>query len=121
MAKGTRSLHGVNFYNVWARLEHWYTFVRIVAKSEMYVGLAQLIMDTLELSEVPVVRQRVADIIEYCQILQGMQLAAEELAQLSEGDLMIPDVNVVTAGPLATRSTTCRASCTSSRTSAARA
>ena len=98
IAKGTRSLHGVNFYNVWARLEHWYTFVRIVAKSEMYVGLAQLIMDTLELSEVPVVRQRVADIIEYCQILQGMQLAAEELAQLSEGDLMIPDVNVVTAG-----------------------
>ena len=98
MAKGTRSLHGVNFYNVWARLEHWYTFVRIVAKSEMYVGLAQLIMDTLELSEVPVVRQRVADIIEYCQILQGMQLAAEDLAQLSEGDLMIPDVNVVTAG-----------------------
>jgi len=98
MAKGTRSLHGVNFYNVWARLEHWYTFVRIVAKAEMYVGLAQLIMDTLELGEIPVVRQRVADIIEYCQILQALQLAAEDLAELSEGELMIPDVNVVTAG-----------------------
>jgi 4-hydroxyphenylacetate 3-monooxygenase len=98
LARNKRSLHGVNFYNVWARLEHWYTFVRIVAKAELYAGLAQLIVDTLELGEVAVVRQRVADIIEYCQILQGMQYAAEELAQLSEGGVMTPDVNVVTAG-----------------------
>jgi 4-hydroxyphenylacetate 3-monooxygenase len=97
MSCNKRSLHGVNFYNVWARLEHWYTFVRIVAKAEMYAGLAQLIVDTLELGEVAVVRQRVADIIEYCQILQGMQYAAEELAEVSEGGVMTPDVNVVTA------------------------
>jgi len=98
IARNKRSLHGVNFYNVWARLEHWYTFVRIVAKAELYAGLAQLIVDTLELGEVAVVRQRVADIIEYCQILQGMQYAAEELAAPSEGGVMTPDVNVVTAG-----------------------
>jgi len=97
IAMRKRSLHGVNFYNVWARLEHWYTFVRIVAKAEMYVGLAQLIMDTLELGEVAVVRQRVADIIEFCTILQGMQYAAEELAAPSEGGVMTPDVNIVTA------------------------
>ncbi len=120
MAKGTRSLHGVNFYNVWARLEHWYTFVRIVAKAEMYVGLAQLIMDTLELGEVPVVRQRVADIIEYCQILQACSWPPRSSRELSEGDLMIPDVNVVTAGRSLRARQPARASCTSSRTSAAR-
>jgi 4-hydroxyphenylacetate 3-monooxygenase len=98
IAKGTRALHGVNFYNVWARLEHWYTFVRMVAKAEMYAGLAQLIVDTLELGEIAVVRQRVADVLEFCQILQGMQIAAEELAAPSEGGVMTPDVNVVTAG-----------------------
>ena len=49
LARNKRSLHGVNFYNVWARLEHWYTFVRMVAKAELYAGLAQLIVDTLEL------------------------------------------------------------------------
>ncbi len=97
MSRNKRSLHGVNFYNVWARHEHWYTFIRIVAKAEMYAGLAQLIVDTLQLSEVPVVRQRVANIIEYCQILQGMQYAAEELAEFSEGGVLTPDVNVVTA------------------------
>jgi 4-hydroxyphenylacetate 3-monooxygenase len=98
IARNNRALHGVNFYNVWARHEHWYTFTRIVAKAELYAGLAQLIIDTLELSEVAVVRQRVADIIEYCQILQGLQYAAEDLAELSEGEVMTPDVNVVTAG-----------------------
>jgi 4-hydroxyphenylacetate 3-monooxygenase len=98
LARNKRSLHGVNFYNVWARHEHWYTFVRMVAKAELYAGLAQLIVDTLELGEIAVVRQRVADVMEYAQILQGMQYAAEELADLSEGGVMTPDVNVVTAG-----------------------
>ena len=98
IALKNRDLHGVNFYNVWARLEHWYTFVRITAKAELYAGLAQLIVDTLELGEIPVIRQRVGDVIEYCQILQGMQHAAEELAAPSEGGVMTPDVNVVTAG-----------------------
>ena len=98
IALKNRELHGVNFYNVWARLEHWYTFVRITAKAELYAGLAQLIVDTLELDQIPIVRQRVGDVIEYCQILQGMQIAAEELAAPSEGEVMTPDVNVVTAG-----------------------
>ena len=121
MARNKRSLHGVNFYNVWARLEHWYTFVRIVAKAELYAGLAQLIVDTLELGEVAVVRQRVADIIEYCQILQGMQYAAEELAELSEGGVMTPGRQRRDGRRAPTRWTTSRGSCTSSRTSAARA
>jgi 4-hydroxyphenylacetate 3-monooxygenase len=93
-----RELHTVNFYNLWARHEHWYTFVRIVTKAQLYVGLAQLIVDTLELGEVPVVRQRVADIIEFARILEGMELAAEELAAPSEGEVMTPDATIVTAG-----------------------
>jgi 4-hydroxyphenylacetate 3-monooxygenase len=93
-----RELHTVNFYNAWARWEHWYTFVRIVAKAEMYAGLAQLIMDTLELEDIPVVRQRVADVYEYSLILQGMQLAAEETAYLSENGVMTPNNTMVTAG-----------------------
>jgi 4-hydroxyphenylacetate 3-monooxygenase len=93
-----RELHTVNFYNAWARWEHWYTFIRIVAKAEMYAGLAQLIMDTLELEDIPVVRQRVADIYEYSLILQGMQLAAEETSYLSENGVMTPNHTMVTAG-----------------------
>ena len=98
MALKKQELHTVNFYNVWARWEHWYTFIRIVAKAELYAGLAQLIMDTLELENIPVVRARVADIFEFALILQGMQHAAEELCFLSEGGVMTPNHNIVTAG-----------------------
>jgi 4-hydroxyphenylacetate 3-monooxygenase len=92
-----RELHSVNFYDSWARHEHWYTFVRVMAKAEMLAGLAQLIVDTLELGGVPVVRQRVGEILQYAQVCRGMAIAAEELAELSEGDVMCPNENVVTA------------------------
>ena len=98
LAARVPELHGVNFYNVWARYEHWYTFLRVVAKAELLAGLAQLVLDTLELGEIPVVRQRVGDILEFAQICRGLAIAAEELAALSEGGLLVPDHNVVTAG-----------------------
>lgn len=91
-------LHGVNFYNRWARHEHWYTFIRIMAKAELLAGLAQLVVDTLGLGDVPVVRQRVADVLEYAQVCRGLALAAEELAEFSEGGVLVPDRGVVTAG-----------------------
>ncbi|WP_214371283.1 4-hydroxyphenylacetate 3-hydroxylase N-terminal domain-containing protein [Pseudonocardia sp. H11422] len=93
----SQELHNPNFYNEWGRWEHWYTFVRIAAKAEMYAGLAQLIVDTLELDQVPVVRQRVADIYEFAILLQGMVLAAEETAFLSENGVMTPDHVMTTA------------------------
>jgi 4-hydroxyphenylacetate 3-monooxygenase len=98
LAAHVPELHGVNFYNGWARHEHWYTFVRVVVKAELLAGLAQLIVDTLELGDVPVIRQRVGDVLEYAQICRGMAIAAEELAAPSDGEVMVPDRNVVTAG-----------------------
>jgi 4-hydroxyphenylacetate 3-monooxygenase len=97
LAAHTPDLHGVNFYNVWARYEHWYTFVRVAAKAELLAGLAQLVVDTLELGDIPVIRQRIGNILEFAQICRGMTLAAEELAEVSEGGLMVPDHNAVTA------------------------
>jgi 4-hydroxyphenylacetate 3-monooxygenase len=98
LAARVPDLHGVNFYNVWARFEHWYTFVRVVAKAELLAGLAQLVVDTLELGDIPVIRQRIGDILEFAQICRGMAIAAEELAVPSEGGILTPDHNVVTAG-----------------------
>jgi 4-hydroxyphenylacetate 3-monooxygenase len=98
LAARVPELHGVNFYNTWARFEHWYTFVRVVAKAELLAGLAQLVVDTLELGEIPVIRQRVGDILEFAQICRGMALAAEELATPGDGGIAVPNHNIVTAG-----------------------
>ena len=97
-AAKNRSVHGVNFYNVWARHEHWYTFVRLMAKAELLAGLAQLIVDTLELGEIPVIRQRVAKVFEYAGILRAIATAAEETAELSEGDVMVPNAGLMSTG-----------------------
>lgn len=91
------SLHGVNFYNEWAQHEHWYTFVRIMAKAEMFAGLAQLLVDTLGLDGVPVVRQRVADILEWAQICRALALAAEQKATPSQTGVLVPDRAMITA------------------------
>lgn len=94
----TKDLHGVNFYNQMARHEHWYTFVRSTARAELLAGLAQLVVDTLELGEIPVVRQRVAQVFRWASVCRAMVLASEEMAELSEGGVMTPDASMISAG-----------------------
>jgi 4-hydroxyphenylacetate 3-monooxygenase len=93
-----RRLHGVNFYDQVARHEHWYTFVRLMTKAELLAGLAQLVLDTLDLGEVPIVRQRAAQVFRYAAALRAFAIAAEELAAPSEGEVMVPDMATVSAG-----------------------
>ena len=94
----TKSLHGVNFYNVTARHEHWYTFVRTTARAELLAGLAQLVVDTLELGEIPLVRQRVAKIYRWAAACRAFVIASEERADFSEGGIMTPDTAMISAG-----------------------
>lgn len=96
-SKRFQAHHDINSYNDWARYEHWYTLVRIMVKAELYAGLAQLIVDTLELGRVPVVRQRVTDIFEYATILRSLVTTAEAKAQPSPYGLLEPDEATVTA------------------------
>ncbi|MCY4087697.1 MAG: hypothetical protein OXG37_12665 [Actinomycetia bacterium] len=91
-------LHGVNFYNVMAVHEHWYTFIRTTARAELLAGLAQLVVDTLGLGEIPTVRQRVAQIFRWAAACRALVLASEERAQLSEGGVMTPDTAMISAG-----------------------
>jgi 4-hydroxyphenylacetate 3-monooxygenase len=93
-----KSLHGVNFYNIMARHEHWYTFVRTMARAELLAGLAQLIVDSLELGDIPVVRQRVAQVYRWAAACRAFVLASEQLAAPSPGGVMTPDVAMISAG-----------------------
>ena len=92
-----KEAHEPRFFLRFARLEHWYTLTRMVVKAELYVGLVQLVCDVLNITESQVVRQRVAEVIQYAQILRGLALASEENAEITEGDVAMPDANLVTA------------------------
>ena len=96
----SKAAHDPKLFLRLARLEHWYTLVRLMVRSELYLGLAHMLCDTLEIAGSQVVRQRVAEIVEFAQILRGMVLASEELAELTDGDVLMPDANMVTSARL---------------------
>lgn len=80
---------------VWA---HWHVLTRLAVKAELFVGAGQLVVDVLGTGSIPAVRALVADLIEYAQVLRASVLAAEVKAKLTEGDVMAPDVHMLTAG-----------------------
>jgi 4-hydroxyphenylacetate 3-monooxygenase len=82
---------------VWA---HWHILTRLWVKAEIFVGTARLIVDALGTAKFPQVRGYVADLIQYAQSLRAFVLAAENMATLTEGGVMAPEVSLLTAGRL---------------------
>jgi 4-hydroxyphenylacetate 3-monooxygenase len=80
---------------VWA---HWHIMSRLAKKAAIFVGVGQLVVEMLGTNGFPQVRAFVAQLIEYAQTLRAFVLASEQLAQLTEGDVMAPDINMLTAG-----------------------
>lgn len=94
----TAEIAKAGFFNLWTALSHWYTLVRIETKAELYAGLAKVILEVLELEHLPVVRQRVSEIVQFAQIIQGICIASMETATLSEGGLLMPGATASAAG-----------------------
>ena len=82
---------------VWA---HWHVLTRLWYKAELFVGVGQAVVETLGTGGFPQVRAYMADLIGYAQTLKAFVLAAENLATMSEGGVLAPDVNMLTAGRL---------------------
>ncbi len=82
---------------VWA---HWHILTRLWVKAEIFVGTAQVVVDAIGTAKFPAVRGFVADLIQYAQALKAFVLAAENQAVMSEGGVLAPDVNLLTAGRL---------------------
>jgi 4-hydroxyphenylacetate 3-monooxygenase len=80
---------------IWA---HWHILTRLAVKAEIFAGAAQLAVDMLGTGHIPPVRGLVADIMEYALALKAFVVAAEQMAKLTEGEVMAPDVNMLTAG-----------------------
>ena len=98
MAVRSPELANAGFFNLWTAYSHWYTFVRIETKAELYAALAKVILEVLELEHIPVVRQRVSEIIQFAQIIQGISLASLESATMAEGDVLVPGETALAAG-----------------------
>lgn len=98
MAANTPELAHAGFFNLFTSYSHWYTLVRLETKAELYAGLAKVILEVLGLEGIPVVRQRVSEIVQFAEILRGMCIASMETATMSEGDILLPGPNALAAG-----------------------
>jgi 4-hydroxyphenylacetate 3-monooxygenase len=79
---------------------HWHILSRMWVKAKLFVGTAQAVVEALGTFSIPQVRAAIADLIEYEQTLKAFVIASENLAFLSEGGVMAPNMNMVTAGRL---------------------
>ena len=82
---------------VWA---HWHILTRMAVKAEIFVGAARLAIDMIGTGGVAAVRGMAGDLMQYAQALKAFVVAAEQLAVMTEGDVLAPDVNMLTAGRL---------------------
>jgi 4-hydroxyphenylacetate 3-monooxygenase len=67
-------------------------------KAEMFAGLLQIIVDSIGTGHRPGVRNLVAEVIQYAEVLRGMVIAAEANAKYNEDGVLFPDVMKTTAG-----------------------
>jgi 4-hydroxyphenylacetate 3-monooxygenase len=82
---------------VWA---HWQILTRMAVKAEIIVGAAQTAVNMIGTGGIAGVRTMVGDLMEYAQALKAFVVAAEHLAAPTEGGVLAPDSNMLTAGRL---------------------
>jgi 4-hydroxyphenylacetate 3-monooxygenase len=90
----------LKYYGPVACWAHWHVLTRLAVKAELFVGTAQLIIEALGTQKIPGVRSYMADLIEYAQALRAFIVAAEHRPHMTEGGVLSPNVDFLTAGRL---------------------
>ncbi|MGX5668287.1 4-hydroxyphenylacetate 3-hydroxylase N-terminal domain-containing protein [Rhizobium daejeonense] len=90
----------MSYYGPVCVFAHWHVLTRLAVKAELFVGAGQMVLDYLGTGKIPAVQMMLGQLVEYAQTLRAFVTAAEALAVPTEGDVMRPDVGMLTAGRL---------------------
>lgn len=82
---------------LWA---HWHILSRLATRAEIFVGTAQMVLNVLGTGQIPAVQTLFAELIGYAQTLRAFVIAAETTATHTEYGIMMPDLQLLTAGRL---------------------
>lgn len=82
---------------LWA---HWHILTRLMVKSEIYVGCAEMVTQILGTDGIPAVRGMLGEIVEFNRALKAFLIAAEANPQVMPSGVLGPDVSMITAGRL---------------------
>jgi 4-hydroxyphenylacetate 3-monooxygenase len=94
---GAPELQSQMFYSDVSPGEHWNVMTRLCVKLEIFSGLAQLVAEALDVTGQPMVRDTVGRIAQVAQVVRSGVIAAQELAAPTEGGILMPDKNVISA------------------------
>ncbi|WPP21438.1 4-hydroxyphenylacetate 3-hydroxylase N-terminal domain-containing protein [Komagataeibacter rhaeticus] len=90
----------VNYYGPVCNWAHWHVLTRLAVKAEIFVGCGHLVLDVLGTGHIPAVQGMLGELIEYAQTLRAFIYAAEARGKPTIGEVMGPDVCLLTAGRL---------------------
>lgn len=90
----------MQYYGPVCTFAHWHVLTRLAVKAELFVGAGQLVLDMLGTGRIPAVQAMLGELIEYAQTLRAFVYAAEAKAAPTEGEVMAPEVGMLTAGRL---------------------
>ncbi|MGH2340402.1 4-hydroxyphenylacetate 3-hydroxylase N-terminal domain-containing protein [Segnochrobactraceae bacterium EtOH-i3] len=90
----------LTYYGKVCNWAHWHVLTRLSVKAEIFVGCGQLVTEVLGTAHIPAVQGMLGELIQYAQALKAFVLAAEAQAKPTEGDVMAPDVCLLTSGRL---------------------
>ncbi len=90
----------IKLYGACSQWGHWHVLTRMWVKAEIFVGVAQLITESIGTTGIPQVRNMVTEVIAYAQTLKAFVLAAESSGGMTPGGVYGPDINFLTAGRL---------------------
>lgn len=79
-----------------ARIEFWTHLTRQVIRAEFTAGLAQAVVEALELGQIPLVQDQIGEITQYAKIMRGGLIAATETAAPSPEGVLMPDNDLMT-------------------------
>ena len=71
---------------------------RQLTKSQLFLGTAQLITETIGIGEYQHVKEKISEIICGVEMMKGLLLSSEMQAKQNQAGLMVPDANPLTVG-----------------------
>lgn len=70
---------------------------RMIVKTEFILGLAELIIESIQIGEFQHVKEKVSEIITALEIMKGLQISSRENAKLNQWGTLVPDVKPLQA------------------------
>jgi 4-hydroxyphenylacetate 3-monooxygenase len=78
-------------YGVTGAGEQWQLLTHLTVKAELLAGLVQLIIDTLEIGQIPAIADRAGAVFQYAQVLRNGVIAGQQLARPTASGVLLPD------------------------------